>query len=241
MKIGFSTGSLAFGNFRQGLTMSLQGSVTAIELSALREDELDPLLNALESLEEDLKSFEYVSFHAPSHLEKLSENDFVRRLQQVADRQWAIIVHPDVIRNCSLWAGLQGAVCIENMDKRKRIGRTAAQLKSLFKELPEATFCFDIGHARQVDPTMQEAREMLQCFRDRLRQVHMSYVNSQSGHERLNYECIGAFGRVANLIGETTPIILETPVAIDAMEEEVRMAKLILGNSQDQMKRKLFA
>jgi hypothetical protein len=212
--------------------MAYRRSVKAIELSALREGELDPLLGALDSLKKDLEPFEYVSLHAPSHLDKLSEMDLVSRLQKVADRNWAVIVHPDVVRNFSLWRVLGRAVCIENMDKRKKIGRTAAQLKLIFKELPEATFCFDIGHARQVDPTMQEARELLHCFHDRLRQVHMSYVNSQSRHERLNYECIGAFGRVASLIADTTPIILETPVATDAVEEEVSLAKSILRQSK---------
>lgn len=45
------------------------------------------------------------------------------------------------------------------MDKRKRIGCTAMQLRRFFDELPEATFCFDMGHARQVDPTMHETLE----------------------------------------------------------------------------------
>ena len=231
MRIGFSTGSLALGDFRRGLQMASRQSVKALELSALREEELDPLLGALDSLEKELKPFDYVSFHAPSHLEKLTEADFVSRLQKIANRRWAIIVHPDVIRDFSLWRRLGNAVCIENMDKRKRIGRTAAQLKSIFDALPDATFCFDIGHARQVDPTMQEAREFLKCFRDRLRQVHMSYVNSQSRHERLNYECFGAFGQVAKLISDAIPIILETPVSTAAVEEEVRLAQSILRPS----------
>lgn len=232
MKIGFSTGSLAFGDFRRGLQMARRQSVRALELSALREEELDPLLAALRSLEKDLRPFDYVSFHAPSRLEKLSESEFVSRLQQVADLHWAIIVHPNVIRDISLWKSLGDAVCIENMDKRKKIGRTAAHLQSIFRELPEATFCFDIGHARQVDPTMQEARAMLQCFQDRLRQVHMSYVNSQCGHERLNYECIGAFGQVARMIPADRPIILETPVSDEALDEEVQMAQMILRQSK---------
>jgi hypothetical protein len=212
--------------------MALRRSVTALELSALREDELDPLLAALDSLELDLRPLEYVSFHAPSRLERLSESDFVNRLQLVAARRWAIIVHPNVIHDFSLWRSLGNAVCIENMDKRKKIGRTAAQLQSIFRELPEATFCFDIGHARQVDPTMQEARAFLQCFQDRLRQVHMSYVNSQCGHERLNYECIGAFGQVAKMISRELPIILETPVSDGGLDEEVRIAQSILRQSK---------
>lgn len=75
-------------------------------------------------------------------------------------------MHPDVIEDVSAWQKLGRAVCVENMDKRKRIGRTAAQLQEIFDQLPEATFCFDIGHARQVDPTMQEAETFLRLFQD---------------------------------------------------------------------------
>jgi len=42
-----------------------------------------------------------------------------------------------------------------------------------FKNLPEATFCFDIAHAKQVDPTMQEGYKMLKKFKNRLRQIHL--------------------------------------------------------------------
>lgn len=230
MRYGFSTGSLALADFRKGLRMGSSQRATAIELSALREEELDPLLKALDSLQGDLQQFKYVSFHAPSRLERLSEAEFVNRLQAVADRSWAIIVHPDVIQDFSLWRKLGKAVCVENMDKRKRIGRTTAQLRRVFEQLPDATFCFDIGHARQVDPTMQEAEAMLQAFQGRLREVHMSYVNSQSGHERLNFESILAYQRVARLVTESIPIILETPVHENEVDDEITAAERVFAS-----------
>ncbi|MGI0084760.1 MAG: hypothetical protein ACREBQ_06730, partial [Nitrososphaerales archaeon] len=62
--IGFSTGALAYGDFRRALDI-LQGKrIAAIELSALRETELAPLIGALDSL--DLSAFTYISVHAPS-------------------------------------------------------------------------------------------------------------------------------------------------------------------------------
>ncbi len=232
MRIGFSTGSLAFGDFRKGLEMATNDRVQAIELSALREYELAPLLESLDSLQDDLAPFEYVSFHAPSRLEKLSESDCVDRLQQVATRRWPIIVHPDVIQDFDLWRKLGKAVCIENMDRRKRTGRTAVELERMFEALPDATFCFDIGHARQVDPTMQEAKTFLQWFGNRLQQVHMSYVNSKSGHECLNRESLIAYRQVADLIGEEIPVILETPVGTESIVEEVMAAESVFAKSK---------
>lgn len=229
MRIGFSTGSLALGDFRRGLRMATHRCVTAIELSALREQELDPLIDAIDSLEEELRPFHYISFHAPSRLETMSECRLVRQLQRIAKRGWAIIVHPDLITDFDLWASLGRSVCLENMDKRKKTARTAVEIAWFFSKLPEATFCFDIGHARQIDPTMQESALFLQCFKDRLRQVHMSYVNSQSLHEQLNWESVIAFRRVARQICESVPVILETPVSGDAIEKEVCTAKSIFS------------
>jgi hypothetical protein len=229
MRIGFSTGSIALGNVRLGLSIARHGATSAVELSALREEELDPLLRSLDQLKTELSKFQYVSVHAPSKLLRLSEGELAAKLQQVADRGWAIIVHPDIITDFGLWRKLGKAVCIENMDKRKTVGRTAKQLGHIFEELPEATFCFDIGHARQVDPTMQEAESFLEAFGKRLRQIHMSYVNSQSHHERLNYESVLAFQLVAHWLDRSIPIILETPVEKGEVDEELAWVEKVFA------------
>lgn len=233
MRIGFSTGSVALDDVRRGLTIASHFRAKAVELSALREDELDPLLGLLDKLDSELQRFEYISFHAPSKRSRLTERELVGKLQKVATRDWAIVVHPDLIEDFSLWRTLKSAVCIENMDKRKRIGRTAAQLQTVFDKLPDATFCFDIGHARQVDPTMMEASLFLRRFGDRLRQVHVSFVNSRSKHERLNFESINAFRLVSHFINDSVPIILETPVTSDQVEDEINNAMEIFTKCRD--------
>ena len=229
MRIGFSTGSIALGNVRRGLRVATHRRTNAVELSALREEELEPLLEFLDGVRGELDHFEYISVHAPSRRSRFSERALVEKLASVAGRGWPIIVHPDVIEHFSLWEALGPAVCLENMDRRKSVGRTAVQLQRVFDKLPEATFCFDIGHARQVDPTMQEAASFLRSFGDRLRQVHMSYVNSQSRHERLNYESIMAFRRVARWLDESIPVILETPVEAGQVDAEISAAETVFA------------
>src|SRR5450759_1547757 len=123
--------------------------------------------------------FSYIAFHAPSRIEPSAEADVVGRLEGVAQRGWPVILHPDAIHDYSLWRRLGNALCIENMDRRKPVGRTVAELESVFDELPEAGFCFDIGHARQVDSTMTEAYFLLRHFGGRLRQLHVSAVNTK--------------------------------------------------------------
>jgi hypothetical protein len=114
---------------------------------------------------------------------------------------------------------------IENMDKRKTTGRTASELNLIFEKLPSASLCFDLGHARQVDPTMSEAALILDRFGSRLRQLHVSEVNTQSTHDPLTAAAMMAFKRVSHLIPEDVPVILESPVTEDRVEIEISCSR----------------
>lgn len=225
--VGFSTGTLALGNFRVGL-QKLQGKdAAAVELSALRDIELEPLVTSLDEL--DLKQYTYISVHAPSAFVNLSEREVVELLKDVFRRNWPVVVHPDAITNWSLWQEFGPLVCIENMDKRKPIGRTAQELSMVFEKLPDASMCFDIGHARQVDPTMSEAIAILKEHGHRIQQLHVSEVNTASGHEPLNQMAESAFARIAKLIPQGKPIIMETPVDDQWIESEMTRAVGVLS------------
>jgi hypothetical protein len=225
--VGFSTGAIANGDFRRGIEILSQSSARAIELSALRNGELIPLLDAIDSL--DLSPFSYISFHAPGQFESRQEPGIVEQLKRVVPRKWPLIVHPDVIRDFGAWAAFGELLCIENMDKRKAGGRTAKELGDVFRELPDAAFCFDVGHAHQVDPTMTEAFLILEAFGDRLREVHVSKVNTTSGHDTLSFGAILAFQEVAELIPPELPVILETPASEHTIPSEMEYAVEALG------------
>jgi len=157
------------------------------------------------------------------------ESVAISALDQVALRQWPIIVHPDAMFNPSKWAHFGDLLCIENMDKRKPVGQTVSHLIEIFKVLPRASLCFDIGHARQVDPTMSEAAAILQYCKGRLRQLHISEVNSQSKHDPLSFESILAFRRVSHLVPENVPVILESRVDQDGIDAEIQNARKALS------------
>jgi hypothetical protein len=225
--IGFSTGALARGDFRRALQMLSGKNVNAVELSALRQDELAPLVQQLGQL--DLSRFQYISFHAPSAMEQSYEPTALELLQQVAARSWPIIAHPDAMHTPSAWACLGDCLCIENMDKRKPIGQTATDLAKFFEVLPNAFLCFDIGHARQVDPTMSEAWAILQRFRSKIKQLHVSEVNTQSKHDPISLESILAFQKVSHLLPADAPIILESRVEESEIDEEIETALAALS------------
>ena len=224
--IGFSTGALAYSDFKKALDMLRGTTIDVLELSALREVELRPLVAALDTL--DLSQFNYISVHAPSLFPPEHEPHIIDFLETVVERGWPVILHPDTIHNHKLWRRLGAAVCIENMDKRKPIGRSAGELNRVFDLLPEASFCFDIGHARQFDSTMTEAYLLLTAFGRKLRQVHVSEVNTNSKHDVVSYASVLAFREVAHLIGADVPLVLETPtVPQDLMAEIERVREAL--------------
>ncbi len=116
--IGFSTGALAKGDFRRALATLVAANIKAVELSALRASELQPLIDALGEL--DLSHFDYISVHAPSSFSETEEARIAGALMKFADRDWPVIVHPDVIRRPELWAELGDNLLIENMDPASR-------------------------------------------------------------------------------------------------------------------------
>ena len=225
--IGYSTGALAKSDFRQGLNLLRQHGIGAVELSALRDTELVPLLESLDSL--DLSFASYISFHGPSRFETLSEQEVAERLRTLLPRGWPIIIHPDAVTDPHAWHGFGEWLCVENMDKRKPVGRTVEELQTIFHRFPDASFCFDIGHARQVDPTMGQATLILRFFGDRLKQIHMSEVNSRSGHDPMSITSIIAFRKVAHLIPQETPVILETVIPERMMQAQITLAERVLA------------
>lgn len=228
--IGFSTGALAFADFRRGAEMITRRGIRFIELSALRQEELSPLFYGLDQL--DLSDFAYISIHAPSEINPNDEEATVKMLRTMSQRGWPIILHPDAVHDFSLWRTLGSFLCIENMDKRKALGRNVEELNQVFEKLPDAKFCFDIGHARQVDPTMNGAYFLLKEFEKKLIQVHLSEVNTSSKHDALSLASILAFQEVAEMIPETIPIILETTIPEDKMEAEIERALEALSIKQ---------
>lgn len=224
--IGFSTGALAYADFLAGLAIVRSHNLRSVELSALREEELEPLVEKLEEL--DLEYFDYVSFHVPSKLKVFTEQAVVDLLKIVAQRNWPLIVHPDIVENFDAWAAFGDLLCIENMDKRKPIGRTARELTLLFERLPAASLCFDLGHARQVDPTMSVGLEILEQFGKRLRQLHVSEVNSNSQHDPLTFETALAFQKLSFLIPESVPVIMESRVTPSEVDDEVSRCRAAL-------------
>lgn len=222
--IGFSTGALAKGDVERGITLQ-RGlpRVRAIELSALRDHELPRLVALAGSL--DLTGFEYVSVHAPSKLSTSSEREVFEQLVALPP-QWPIVAHPEILLTPSLWRSLGPRLCLENMDNRKTRGRTVAEVRELLAEYPEARFCLDVGHARQLDPTMTVALHMLLEFGERLCQLHVSEVGPRGEHQHVAATTRWAFERIAPRVPWECPLIIESMVMAEEIDAEIMAVML---------------
>jgi sugar phosphate isomerase/epimerase len=142
----------------------------------------------------------------------MGEEELVARLAELPPSVDAIVVHPDVMDEPERYRRLGAALVIENMDTRKARGRTAGELESLFALLPEAGFCFDVAHAAAVDPSMREARRLLDRFGGRLRHLHVSSLDEDCGHQPLADADEAAWAPVLRRCRDV-PWILEAPLS----------------------------
>lgn len=225
--IGFSTGSVAKSDVIRALRLLRAHDTAAVELSALRTHELAPLLRAIPHL--GLEGYEHVSVHAPSAFSAADEPGIAAALLPLARRGWLVIVHPDTLHNHGLWRAFGRRLAIENMDRRKPVGRTVQELWPVFHHLPEASFCLDLAHALQCDATLGEAGRLLSAFDGRLAEVHVSELDSQSRHVRLTRAGIEAYQALAELIPLNVPAIIEAPAQPHEIAAELEASLVALG------------
>jgi sugar phosphate isomerase/epimerase len=178
--MGVSTGVFEHlrGSWQELVAAACEVSTYAVELSALSDRELPGLTSYLAA--KPRLPFSYVSVHAPVKGRTLDDARSARVLSELPAWVRSIVTHPDVLPEFAPYRELGPRFVLENMDDRKRTGRTADELEAAFDELPEAGFCLDVAHAASIDPTMAIAEELLDRFRSRLRQVHLSSLHN--GH-----------------------------------------------------------
>ncbi len=177
--LGASTGALGRGcDWSELVRSACAVSTHAVELAAHDVDELGGLVRYLAG--RPRMPFRHLSVHSPVKGSLGSDADRVAALEALPVSVRTIIAHPDLVADPAPWRRLGRRVVFENMDARKASGRSAAELASLFAALPEAGFCLDIAHAHTVDPTMTVAAELLDRYRGRLREVHLSSIRHGS-------------------------------------------------------------
>ena len=227
-RFGFSTGALEKGDYRKALNWMLQHQMRYVELSALRYDELEPLISDLDTL--PIRNFEYVSFHAPSSFPRRKEKHVISLLERIFAHRWNIIVHPDVIYTPSLWEHFGRQLLLENMDRRKATGRTVVELSRLLGELPRARLCLDVAHARQLDTTLSLLWSFITKLKGRIAEIHISELDSRCRHLPLSWPAIIDYRHFASALHDI-PVIIESMMYqdhINLRQQEIQFAQAAL-------------
>ncbi len=211
LSVGCSTGFMVEerGDWPGLVARSAATSTLAVELSALSQEELPALTRFLRA--DPSMPFHYLSVHAPSKGVDADEAERVRALMDLPSRVRTIVVHPDTMEDLEVWSALGRRLVVENMDARKKSGQTADQLADVFHALPLAGLCFDIAHAKHVDPSLQGGRTMLDRFAGRLRHVHLSSLDGNGHHVPLTAEDEELFTDLLERCRDV-PWILEAPL-----------------------------
>ena len=186
LAVGCSTGFMSDMRSDWPALVERAGAVShlAVELSALSLNELPRLIEYVGA--QVRLPFEFVSVHGPSkRLDGITDADLVAALLRLPPSIDAIVMHPDTIRDAAAFRPLGRSLALENMDARKDAGRSAEELAPYFDELPEATLCFDIAHAKSIDADMTEGERILDRFGHRLQHVHLSSLNAECHHVTL--------------------------------------------------------
>ncbi len=208
--VGCSTGYMADSreDWPALVDEAARTSSFAIELSALSERELPGLVRYLRDAPQ--LPFRFVSVHGPSKGREMSDRDLANALAQLTRWVSAIVLHPDAMDDVAAYRVLGRRLSMENMDARKALGQTAADLDPYFAELPDARLCFDIAHAKAVDPSLEVGREILARFASRLSHVHLSSLDEDQKHVPLTDEDQALFSGLLSRCTDV-PWILEAP------------------------------
>lgn len=238
MLLGFSTGCLyethdplsseTFGVYRKI-------GANAIEINCHYMSQAPKLL---ELKPEDLKGFRWISIHAPN-FDRYDTNSMIefRKTLDIFEefskkvRVNAIVFHPDQIGEWAIFENYTFPVFIENMDWRKEIGKYVESMQDIF-EKADAPMVLDLNHCYTNDPTMHLAHDMIDAFRDRIMEIHVS--GFEQYHEPLFKT--GQRDILEGVFDQHLPIIIESVCeSVGDAKKEFEYVKNYL-NSGESMK-----
>ena len=190
MVIGFNNGvfyRLGFDRLSEKIINAFRiNNVNAIEFSCINEKIIDNLLNASPK---DYKCFEYISVHAPDINYGINEISHrilkkIKKISRLFNVQ-NIIIHPDVVDDWSIFNDYNSLpISIENMDERKKFGKTVSDIKTLLNKY-NFGFTLDLQHCFVNDNKMKLAEDFQELFKSRIVEYHISGYDKNLSHHPL--------------------------------------------------------
>ena len=128
------------------------------------------LMDELE--QDDLKDFDFIAFHSPCGTEN---PDILNTIQGFHNRlQFDVVtIHPNEIENWDDLKSYDMPFSVENMDNRKKVGRTLESMKKIMSQ-NDYMVTLDINHCYVNDPTLKLAEDLWNKFKDKISHFHLS-------------------------------------------------------------------
>lgn len=197
-RIGFGTGSLykiyewSMG-YEERIRMFSELWCAALELNLPTQKLLQEFTEHIQqnpSLQHIIKTFEYISIHAPRD-EPYQDNDhtkttlaYLRTLHEIVGSD-GIVIHAEDIKDPILLSSTQLTRLVENMQKRKNPSLTGTNT-DFFTHMNDTTpfrYTLDLEHAyefNEEDPSRH--RRLAEVMWDRLQELHVSGYNHNEHH-----------------------------------------------------------
>ena len=216
MIIGFGNGDFwklhttETNRFEDSFLQSLiEAETNAVELHCRDIESLDFLL--MYNMH-SLAKFHFVSVHSLNFA--YDDNDMSHNILQKIEQVCAkchvknVVFHTDNVLNWDVIAQYKNIpVSIENMDDRKKFGRTLADIQLILDKY-DFGLTLDLQHCFVNDPTMQLAKDLQTTFKDRIVEYHISGFDKNALHYPLyktNQNII-----IESLAYKKVPIIIES-------------------------------
>tara|TARA_Y100000310_G_scaffold311212_1_gene357287 strand:- start:523 stop:1242 length:720 start_codon:yes stop_codon:yes gene_type:complete len=228
--IGFSTGSLYKTKVKpiskECFELIANTGSKAIELNCIDPNNLYELLKIKDN---DLKKFDYISLHAPAIKMFYQDNqktkkvlDLISEINKRLDLK-CIIIHPDRVIDWKIFLKYKLPLAIENMDKRKKTGKTDQSLNGFFKKT-NFKMILDINHCFTVDRSMRLTKRLIEKFQNKICQIHISgYLKNKSHYPLYITKQKNLIDPIRN---RNWPIIIESVLSNpQELKKEYRFAK----------------
>ncbi|MCL5094206.1 MAG: hypothetical protein M1355_03680 [Patescibacteria group bacterium] len=177
MVLGFSTGCLyKTHNSLDPHTIDIFRKVGCNAIELMFHDSSD-LENFKKLRQQDVEGFKYIALHAPIYRGE-NEEEYIQMLQAIEEKYKTIkfdsvVLHPDEFKDYSFLKRFELPFAVENMDNRKNSCKDIIGLKNLFQEF-NVPMVFDINHAYTNDQTMKLGNDLVNGFKDRINEIHLS-------------------------------------------------------------------
>ncbi len=224
MILGFSTGALYGSGLLTKTCLSIFKNLgcNAVELNFVRAKGLLENFEAT-ALEDALRGFVHVSFHAPVLIRYGAPDSETREIFARIDDLHRIrpldlvVFHPETVVDFQPFTEVDFPVAFENMDNRKASCKNAEDIARILSLSEKFRFVLDVNHVFTNDETLRLANEFYERCGARLSQIHLSGYSGY--HEPLYLTQQAQIIRAIR--SPNVPIIIESVVSPDTIQKEL--------------------